>query len=212
VHADAPSDGRATRWRQHRLDRRAEFVDAALRALAKNGPDASMADIAAEAGAAKPKLYRHFADRAALLDAVAERIAAILRERLSLALDPHARVTDLILGGLHAYLDLVDEYPEAFRLLINSGPVVVQGRRIAGALGSLFADLLRTLDLDTETAEPGGAVLAGALCAATLWWLESGRAMTKQALIDYLATVVWGATDAILRKAGVTINPDQPIE
>jgi AcrR family transcriptional regulator len=191
------SDGRAARWRQHRLDRRAEFVDAALRALVKYGPDVSMADIAAEAGAAKPKLYRHFADKAALLDAVGERIAATLRQRLSAALDPRAPVTDLITTGLHAYLDLVDEYPDACRPLFTR------------SLAAPFADLLRTLDLDA--AEPGGAVLAGALGAATLWWLESGRAMPKQALIDYLATVVWGATDAILRKAGVAIDPDRPI-
>lgn len=211
MHADAPSDGRAARWRQHRLDRRAEFVDAALRALTTYGADASMADIAAEAGAAKPKLYRHFADKAALLDAVAERIAATLWERVSHALDPCAPINDLITGGLHAYLGLVDEYPEAMRLLFTTGPVLAEGRRIAGALGDLFADLLRTLDLDTDTAEPGGAVLAGALGAATLWWLESGRAMPTQALIDYLATVIWGATDAILRKAGVTVDPDRPI-
>ena len=211
MHADAPSDGRAARWRQHRLDRRAEFVDAALRALARYGPEASMADIAAEAGAAKPKLYRHFADKSALLDAVGERIAAILRDRLTLTLDPRTPVTELITNGLHAYLDLVGEYPEAFRLLFTSGPVLAEGRRIAGALATLFADVLRTLDLDTDTAEPGGAVLAGALGAATLWWLESGRTMSQQALIDYLATVVWGATDAILRKAGVIIDPSLPI-
>ena len=211
MHADAPSDGRAARWRQHRLDRRAEFVDAALRALARYGPEASMADIAAEAGAAKPKLYRHFADKSALLDAVGERIAAILRDRLTLTLDPRTPVTELITDGLHAYLDLVGEYPEAFRLLFTSGPVLAEGRRIAGALATLFADVLRTLDLDTDTAEPGGAVLAGALGAATLWWLESGRTMSQQALIDYLATVVWGATDAILRKAGVIIDPSLPI-
>lgn len=212
MHADeVSSDGRAARWRQHRLDRRAEFVEAALRALAKYGPEVSMAEIAAEAGAAKPKLYRHFADKAALLDAVAEHLAAILWQRLGMALTPTTSVANLITDGLHAYLDLVDEYPEAFRLLFTTGPVLVEGRRIAGALSGLCANLLRTLDLDPETAEPGGAVLAGALGAATLWWLESGRAMPKQALIDYLATVVWGATDAILRKAGVTIDPDQPV-
>jgi AcrR family transcriptional regulator len=171
-----------------------------------------MADIAAEAGAAKPKLYRHFADKADLLDAVGARIAAILWERLSVALDPHAPVNDLITDGLDAFLGLVDEYPDAFVLLFNSGPALTEGRRIASALGALFADVLRTLDLDTDTAEPGGAVLAGTLGAATLWWLESGRAMPKHTLIDYLATVVWGATDAILRKAGVTIDPDRPID
>ena len=160
-----------------------------------------MADIAAEAGAAKPKLYRHFADKAALLDAVGERVAATLWDRLSAALDPKAPIAELITAGLHTYLDLVDEYPEACRLLFTSASALTEGRRIAGALAGRFADILRTLDLDTDTAEPGGAVLAGALGAATLWWLESDRAMPKQALIDYLATVVWGATDAILRTA-----------
>ncbi|HEX3782844.1 MAG TPA: TetR/AcrR family transcriptional regulator [Pseudonocardiaceae bacterium] len=225
VHAaggDHPArpDGRTARWQQHRLDRRAEFVDAALRALAAHGPEASMADIAAEAGAAKPKLYRHFADKAALFCAVGERIAGILRQRLATALDPTLPVERLTREGLDAYLGLVDDYPDAFRFLLTSGfidrnrtpdPMLAEGRRIAGALAALLAHLLRILDLDTDTAEPGGAVLAGALGGATIWWLDTDRAIDKQALIDYLAIMVWGAADAMLRGAGVVIDPTRPI-
>ena len=168
-----------------------------------------MADIAAEAGAAKPKLYRHFADKSALLDAVGERIAAILWERLSIALDPRAPVNDLITGGLQAYLGLVEEYPAA--LYCCSTPAPRSPR--AGASPARSAPCSPTCCASsTWTPTPPNP-------AARYWPARSARppsggwnpgaAMPKHALIDYLATVVWGATDAILRKAGVTVDPDQ---
>ena len=39
-------DGRATRWDQHRTDRRAELVEAAVAAIDTHGPAASIAQIA----------------------------------------------------------------------------------------------------------------------------------------------------------------------
>src|SRR5207244_55797 len=81
-------DGRTERWRAHRLERREAFVDAALRALDKHGPDVAIAQVAAEAGVAKPRLYRHFDDKADLFNAVQERISTILWQRLTSALDP----------------------------------------------------------------------------------------------------------------------------
>ena len=59
-----------------RLDpeaRRAELADAAIRAIRAIGADASMADIAAEAGISKPVLYHHFGDKAGLAAAIADR-------------------------------------------------------------------------------------------------------------------------------------------
>ncbi|NHA01732.1 helix-turn-helix transcriptional regulator [Nocardioides sp. W3-2-3] len=62
--ANVKSDGRTTRWDDHRATRRTEFVQAAVRAIDALGPDASVADIAAEAGVSKPVLYRYFSDKA----------------------------------------------------------------------------------------------------------------------------------------------------
>ena len=56
-------DGRTTRWDAHRDQRRAELVLAAVRAIDQHGPDAGIADIAAEAGVSRPVLYRYFADK-----------------------------------------------------------------------------------------------------------------------------------------------------
>ena len=56
-------DGRTTRWDAHRDQRRAELVQAAVRAIDQHGPDVTIADIAAEAGVSKPVLYRYFTDK-----------------------------------------------------------------------------------------------------------------------------------------------------
>src|SRR5215472_2875182 len=75
-------DARRDRWSVHRLQRRRQFVDAALRVLEAQGPDLLMDAVAAEAGVTKPVLYRYFSDKAELVDALAERGSEILSERL----------------------------------------------------------------------------------------------------------------------------------
>ena len=65
-------DGRTTRWDAHRDQRRAELVQAAVRAIDQHGPDVTIADIAAEAGVSKPVLYRYFTDKDQLHAAVGQ--------------------------------------------------------------------------------------------------------------------------------------------
>ena len=67
-------DARSERWREHRKKVRAEIVDAAFRAIDKLGPELSLREIAEEAGTAKPKIYRHFTDKADLFQAIGERL------------------------------------------------------------------------------------------------------------------------------------------
>ncbi|MEV0347471.1 TetR/AcrR family transcriptional regulator [Nonomuraea sp. NPDC050680] len=54
-------------------DRRRALLDAADRVILREGPEASMAAIAAEAGITKPILYRHFGDKSGLYEALADR-------------------------------------------------------------------------------------------------------------------------------------------
>lgn len=216
---DRPADGRSERWRQHRINRRREFVEAALRALAKHGPDVNIAEIATEAGVAKPRLYRHFEDKADLLGAVQDYISGLLWQRLSAALDPTDAPTHLVRASLEAYLGVVDEHPNAFQLLLHPSSqmsattaerVIEDGKKIGDVLSALIAGQLRTLGADAAGAEPWGHALAGAVGGATLWWLEH-RSITKDALIEHLSTVILGALEAILRKSDISIDLDQPI-
>jgi|SRR2546430_107927 len=208
-------DGRTERWRAHRIERREEFVDAALRALDKHGPDVAIAQIAAEARVAKPRLYRHFDDKADLFGAVQDRISKVLWTRLTAALDPDDAPAHLVRHGLEAFLGVVDEYPNAFRLLMNpssgSPRMIEDGRKIADVLAALISGQLATIGADTAGAEPWGHALAGAVGGATHWWLER-RSISKEALIEHLSTVILGSLEAIARSAGVVIDLDRPIK
>ena len=68
------SDGRDTRWAQHRLARRVELVEATLKAIRRHGAGVGMDEIAAEAGTSKTVIYRHFGDKAGLYLAVVEAV------------------------------------------------------------------------------------------------------------------------------------------
>jgi len=208
-------DGRTERWRVHRLERRAEFVDAALRALEKYGPDVAVARIAAEARVAKPRLYRHFDDKADLFSAVQDRISTLLWERLTEALNPDDAPAHLVRRGLDAFLSVVDQYPNTFRMLLHAGTaterVLEDSKKIADVLAALISGQLRTLGVDAEGAEPWGHALNGAVAGATYWWLEH-RTISKEALIGHLSTVILGSLERIVREAGVVIDLDQPIK
>ena len=58
------------------------IVEAAARAIAARGDQASMSDIASEAGVARATLYRYFPGRAVLLHELARVAATDARERL----------------------------------------------------------------------------------------------------------------------------------
>ena len=81
--ATGAPDGRSARWTEHRRARREQFVDAALEAARRTGPDLAMEDVARSAGVSKTVLYRYFTDKDELVDAVIERIfRGILLPRL----------------------------------------------------------------------------------------------------------------------------------
>src|ERR1700744_447257 len=71
-------DARSERWREHRKKVRAEIVDAAFRAIDRLGPNVSVREIAEEAGTAKPKIYRHFADKSDMFAEIGERMRDML--------------------------------------------------------------------------------------------------------------------------------------
>src|SRR5512135_2304476 len=58
--------------------RRRQLLAAADRVVRRRGPDASMDEIAAEAGVTKPILYRHFGDKDGLYAALTERYLRML--------------------------------------------------------------------------------------------------------------------------------------
>ncbi|WP_091450536.1 TetR/AcrR family transcriptional regulator [Actinokineospora iranica] len=213
-------DARRDRWKSHRAARREEFVEAALRALAKHGPDLGMEHVAAEAGVTKPVLYRHFTDKADLFVALGHRGTEILFERLIPAMSREEAPLPRIRKSLDAFFSIIQEYPNLYRLLVRSkfadrridADIVAEDKQvIANALSSLLGDYLRAYKIDSGGAEVWGHGIVGMVQNVGEWWLERPT-MSRDAVVEYLTMTIWAAIDGVLRGYGVTIDPNKPLE
>ena len=103
----APVDGRSVRWEAHREERRRELIQAARRAIHHLGFDASMEDIAANAGTSKSVFYRYFGDKAGLRQAVGKVVIGQMQDTIMAAgrtpmLRPKAAVAAVARGDRSA--------------------------------------------------------------------------------------------------------------
>ncbi|GGI07251.1 TetR/AcrR family transcriptional regulator [Egicoccus halophilus] len=141
--ADAVSDGP-----RRRRDRREDLLAAAARCFVANGiRRTTMEDVAQQARAGKATLYRHFANKDALIDALLEREADRLDRRLRAAVDDHddapGRIEAAFVAGVTFFVTHPvmtrgrDEEPGILlpRITANGGPLVGRGLE-------LFTDLL----------------------------------------------------------------------
>lgn len=213
-------DARRERWREHRAARRTEFVDAALRAAAKYGPDLAMEHVAAEARVTKPVLYRHFTDKADLFVALGQRGTHILFERLLPAIAHDEAPVPRIRKSLDAFFSVIEDHPNLYRLLarrsigdrqVDSDPVREDKEIIANTLSTLLGDYLRSFGMDSGGALPWAHAVVGMVQNTGEWWLES-RTMSRDAVVEYLTSIIWAAIDGLLRQNGVALDPNRPIE
>jgi len=75
---------------------------------------------------------------------------------------------------------------------------------ISSTLASVIGDRLRDLGLDAGPAVPWAHGLVGCLRAVGDWWLRQQRPMSRDALTEYLTTLLWNGV------AGVTAAADIP--
>jgi AcrR family transcriptional regulator len=218
-----PGDGRSNRWRTHRETRRREFVQAALRVLATVGPDLPMDAVAAEAGVTKPVLYRYFADKAALVDAIGEASSELLLDRLLPAMRSASPPLQRIRDAVGAYFAVIDEYPNVYWLLARRpgaeysagttrtvDPVQRDKEFIATALTAILGDYLRVFGLDSGAAEPWAYGITGLVQSTGEWWLVR-RSMSRGHVVEYVTQLLWAAMSGVLRAAGIVIDPDRPL-
>lgn len=210
-----PADGRAARWEDHREQRRTELVEAAVAAIDRHGPGASIADIAATAGVSKPVLYRYFADKAELHDAVGRWGGDQVLEQMLPALAADRPTRERVTAAVDAYLATIEEHPQVFFLLVRhhgDGDPLADGKlAIAAAFARVLGDGLRELGVDAAGAEPWAHGMVGLGLATGEWWLER-EMMSREAVGRYLTQFVWHALEGIAAEYGVPLSGlDEPV-
>jgi AcrR family transcriptional regulator len=189
--------------RGRREQRRADLVQAAIRAVRRIGAAVSIAEIAAAAGITKPVLYRHFTDRADLQVAVGEQTAAVLLSRVGDELGRDRSPVEQTRAVIDVVLACVEEDPELWRFVTHrsarSAAVTVVDHvreRIAQLLATLLGDELRSRGRDSGGAEVWARGLVGMVHRTAEWWLDH-RTTSRAALVDDLAALAWSGIAGI---------------
>lgn len=155
---------------------RAQLLDAAAHVIRSEGPDATMAEIAAGATVTKPILYRAVGDRGALTFALSEMLVDRIQETVeaerAAATDPRSQFE----GAVRGYLSAVDADRNLF-LFVNGGSQdtdVVRGLvdRSSEPLVRQFAGARARAGRDPAAAKTWAYAIVGAFQVVTLMWLR----------------------------------------
>jgi AcrR family transcriptional regulator len=197
TRSDEPGPATATLY--GRMARRLELLEAAIEVIRREGPTASMDEIAAQAGITKPIVYRYFGDRAGLYQAVAERYCADLTSRFQNAVsstDVHAR----LLAAIDSYLAFVQDDPQVHQFLLHpqhaTRPAGTFGHHVGEAIADLLGQRLRDAGREPEGAGPWGHAIAGIMQAASTWWLVHPE-VPRAALVDHVSTLLWDGLERL---------------
>ncbi|WP_439379771.1 TetR/AcrR family transcriptional regulator [Amycolatopsis lexingtonensis] len=205
-------DGRAARWAGQQERRRAEFVEAALTAIAEHGPEVSTEQIAERAGVARTRLYRHFADAADLQRAIAERAAELVTAELAPLWHPSGSPHEMIATVISTHLRWLTEHESLHRYLTRTQPAQTDVRgTIARHLSGLFSGYLTAFGLDPAPADTIAFGLVGYVESATTRWLDHPGALSLAQLTDQLTGTIWAMLDHTLKAGGVELDPDRPL-
>lgn len=201
------TDGRSTRWDEHRVQRRKELVNATIQAIRRHGPGVGMDEIAATAGTSKTVIYRHFTDRTGLYAAVVEHVDEHLRASLARALTRPATLAtvagtvgsrpapvgstvgrDVLRAAIDTYLDLVERDPELYRFIVATPIPDPDDRRshldagglpvrVTNRMADILGSALHSVGAPAGVAPVWAAALVGMVRAAADDWLRPGSAL-----------------------------------
>lgn len=177
--------------------RRRQLLDVAMRVFAERGfHDASMNDIAIEAGVTKPVLYQHFTSKRELFAELLNEVGRDLHETITKAVASADGPHEMVLLGFSAYFSYVDRHRDAFQLFYGGSmardeefaEVVNQTET---AVAGLVAALIEIEGLGAEQRSVLGHGIVGMIEGASIHWLKSASDADPEALAHQLADLAW---------------------
>jgi AcrR family transcriptional regulator len=177
-------------------DRRRALLEAADAVIQREGPEASMASIAAEAGISKPILYRHFGDKSGLYQALAERHTRKLIEGIRAEFSRAESVRVRTESTIDTYLATISANLQLYRFLMHRASAEdaathsAMSTMIRGVSTELAEVFFAEGDFeDRARASIWGHAVVGMVQTAGDWWLdhpEVPRETVVRSLVDLI--------------------------
>jgi AcrR family transcriptional regulator len=177
--------------------RRRQLLGVALRVFAAEGyHNASMNDIAVEAGVTKPVLYQHFTSKRELFTELLTDVGRDLQDRITKAVAAATGPREMVQLGFAAYFTYVDRHRDAFQLFYGGGlarddefaELVNQTER---TLAALVAGLIEIEGLSAGQRQVLGHGIVGMIEGASIHWLRSNSDADPAMLAHQLADLAW---------------------
>ncbi|MFF5262287.1 TetR family transcriptional regulator [Actinomadura viridis] len=177
--------------------RRRALLEAADRVIQREGPEASMAAIAAEAGISKPILYRHFGDKSGLYQALAERHTRKLVEGIRAEFSRSGSVRARTRSTIDTYLATISANLALYRFLMHRASA--EDAATHSAMSTMIRGVSRELAevMLAEGAHPDrvrayvwGHAVVGMVQTAGDWWLDHAAEVPREVVVDSLADLI----------------------
>jgi AcrR family transcriptional regulator len=194
------------RQRYHHGDLAAALLRAALEAIEQNGAHAtSLRSVARSVGVDSAAVYRHYRNKAALLEAAARDAYGMLGAEMKREIDDASTPRSQFMGVGRAYVTFALQHPRLFELLF--GPTTEPPPR-SESLGNPFQILeaaLEQLDRQHGLCLPldDAAIFAWSAVHGLAALAVDGR-LTHEEALQRLDAVLAGVTRGVLRSGDLT--------
>jgi AcrR family transcriptional regulator len=215
-----PVDGRIARWSGQRDRRRAEFVEAALRAIAHYGPQTSTEQVASYVGVTRTKLYRYFDGAADLHRSIARRASDMLIAAQKPVWNPTGRPIEMITHAVSRHLRWRVEHPNLYEYLtlhplsddVNGVAAIREvSSAVAGNVAGQLEGYLWAVGLNEPPARTLSFGIVGFVESATTHWLNNPAPQPLPEFTAQLAEWIWALLSNTLQSGGIHLDPHQPI-
>lgn len=192
-----------------------------MRAIAEHGPEVSTGQIAAEAGVARTRIYKHFADAADLQRAIGERALEMVTGDLAPLWKPRGSAMEMISVIVDTIIGYLSEHRHLYHYLTKYAPSARDSDRdvvtdvktaIAHQVSGIFTAFLTGFGADARLASIDAFALVGMVESAVSHWLDRPDGVTREELAARLTDWIWLLISQALRGAGLTLDPDAPLE
>ncbi|MDL5157726.1 TetR/AcrR family transcriptional regulator [Actinomycetospora termitidis] len=209
-------DKRSSRWDEHRRARRTELTLATIVAIRQHGPDVGMSQVAAQARTSKTVVYRHFADKFDLYQAVCERVGAVIVAQVAEAMRVAGPPEQILRKGIDAYLVLIERDPDIYRYVMRppgSERTVGAGDGdfvgdltsfIGDHVGGIISTELHRQGRDPAPAVTWGHAVVGMVRSVGDHWLTSRPEVAREVITEEIADLAWGGLDRTVNSSAAS--------
>ncbi|MDG4798848.1 TetR/AcrR family transcriptional regulator [Micromonospora sp. WMMD1082] len=186
VKRDTIAARRAGGAPDERARRRQLIVEAAVRTIEEHGTDTGLGTVADRAGLPRPHVYRHFASKDDLDQAVARHAARLLSAWIRPSLSAPGALPEVVHGVIGQVLSWAVEHPNLYRFRARLGTPQAVAELTDAAVANLRA-------AGREAHLPAYAVASviGMVDAGIIWWFDHRDEVDLHQLNDWLAAQVW---------------------